>query len=276
MLRLFIGKDPAEVNIFKFPAGESGVSFSWDDSRTRYVDMGLSCKIELKWEGNEDIINLALLTDAIRRKHPSIEINLDIPYFPYARQDRVCNPGESLSVKVIADIINAIDFKRVYVLDPHSDVLGAVLNNLVVLDNFNNVQNATFILQKGNKKVALVSPDAGANKKVMGYAKQKPFPLQVIRADKTRDVATGKITGTVVYSEHLGDTNLLVVDDLADGCGTFIPLADELRKITTGTISLFVSHGIFTKGVDIVASAYDNIFVVNNMSGLTHPKLKQI
>lgn len=277
MLRLFIGKDPAEVKIFKFPAGESGVSFNVPVQKTHLHDgLPFNAQITLKWEGNDDLINLALLVDAIRRKYDTIELNMTIDYFPYARQDRVCNPGESLSVKVIADMINAMNFKRVYVLDPHSDVLGAVLNNMVVLDNKYNVQNATFQLQKGCTEVALVAPDVGAKKKVLEYAKQKPFPLHFIQGDKTRDVATGKITGTVVHSEHLGKVNLLVVDDICDGGGTFIPLANELRKITDGTVSLFVTHGIFTKGIDIVADAYDNIFVVNNMSGLNHPKLKQI
>lgn len=278
MLKLFVGKDPAVVNVFKFPAGESGVSFSVPVQKTRLYDgKPFGADITLNWESNDDLINLALLVDAVRRKYNNeVELSLTIPYFPYARQDRVCNPGESLSVKVIADIINAMGFARVYVIDPHSDVVGAVLNNMVQMDNFNNVQQATFRLTKGGVEVALVSPDAGANKKVMGYAKQKPFPLKVIRADKTRDVSTGKITGTVVYSEHLGNVNLLVVDDICDGGGTFIPLAEELRKITDGTVSLFVTHGIFTKGIDIVVDAYDNVFVVNNMSGLTHPKLKQI
>jgi len=273
MLKLFIGKDPAEVKIFKFPAGESGVSYHWDSSRTRYVDRGLSANINLAWEGNDDLIHLALLVDAIRRNHPHVELNLTMPYFPYARQDRVCNPGESLSVKVIADIINAMGFARVFVLDPHSDVVGAVLNNMVQIDITRSIEDSFLSLPRW--RCALVSPDAGALKKVYGYAKKINIE-KVVRADKNRDVTSGKITGTVVYSEHLGKTNLIVVDDICDGGGTFIPLAQELRKITDGTVSLFVTHGIFTKGIDIVADAYDNVFVVNNMSGLSHPKLKQL
>lgn len=272
MLKLFIGKDPAKVTIFKFPAGESGVSFKWDNLRTR-TEPTLSCKISLKYEGNEDILNLALLVDAVRRQHPQIEINLDMPYFPYARQDRVCNPGESLSVKVIADIINSLHLTRVYVTDPHSDVLGAVLNNMVQVDVSYSIKRAlTTVCKAQNTK--LVSPDAGALKKIYRYAKECGG-VDVVRADKSRDTSTGKITGTVVYSEHLGKTNLLVVDDICDGGGTFVPLAQELRKITDGTVSLFVTHGLFTKGVDIVADVFDNVFVVNNMYG-PHPKLKEI
>lgn len=270
MLKLFIGKDAADVKIFKFPAGESGVSYSWDNSRTR-LETELSGMITLCWEGNEDLIHLALLVDAIRRDYSNICLSLEMPYFCYARQDRVCDKGESLSVKVIAELINSLNFARVYVIDPHSDVLGAVLNNMVVP---NLTSKVAYAVDTIGGRVALVSPDAGANKKVFSYAKALNG-LAVIRADKTRNTATGAITGTTVLSEHLGDVNLLVVDDICDGGYTFIALAVELRKITHGTISLLVSHGIFTKGVDVVANVYDNVFVINNMFG-AHPLIKEI
>lgn len=267
MLSLYLGKSASDVKTFSFPAGESGVSFTSKECpiETKY---GM---ITLKWQGNDDLINLALLVDAVRRQYRNVELTLNIPYFPYARQDRVCNMGESLSVKVVADFINSLNFTRVYVTNPHSDVLGAVLNNMVVPDEYLMVEKC---VQAIGGNVVLVSPDAGANKKVMGYAKALGG-LEVIRADKTRDTATGKITGTVVYSEHLGNKNVLVVDDLLDAGGTFIPLEKELRKITNGRVNLFVSHGIFTKGVDIFEETYDNIFVANNMFG-QHNLIKEI
>lgn len=270
MLSLFINKKQAKVKIFKFPAGESGVSFTCEDAPLHTTIPGM---ITLKWESNDDIINLALLVDAVRREYPNIELSLNIPYFCYARQDRVCNVGESLSVKVIANIINGMNFARVFVTDPHSEVLGAVLNNMVVMDVSQKVKSALTTIYKGSGCV-LVSPDAGALKKIYRYAKECNG-VKVVRADKTRDTATGAITGTVVYSEHLDYQNLLVVDDILDGGGTFIPLAAELRKITTGTVNLLVTHGIFTKGVDIMQGVFDNIFVINNMHG-PHPLIQEI
>lgn len=275
MLSLFIGKDAAEVKIFKFPAGESGVSFTHKNST--YIGGTLAGMITLKWESNEDIINLALLVDAVRREYREIELSLEIPYFPYARQDRVCNKGESLSVKVIANIINSLGFARVYVTDPHSEVLGAVLDNMIEVHTKDAVSVAVALCWNHRTfatSAALVSPDAGALKKTFKYAKYCGG-IPVIRADKVRDVMTGSITGTVVYSEHLGKVDLLVVDDICDGGGTFIPLAAELRKITTGTVNLLVTHGIFTKGVDIMQGVFDNIFVINNMYG-PHSLIQEI
>lgn len=263
MLSLVIGGQHALVKIFKFPAGESGVQFS--TPRPIYGSEKVNAMITLNWESNDDLINLALLVDAIRREH-DVDLTLDIPYFPYARQDRVCNKGESLSVKVIADFINSLNFHTVWLKDPHSDVVGAALNNAKITSIFSSLERAHWAIYKREGSMALVSPDAGASKKVLKYAKELGV-ANVVRADKIRDVATGQIKETVVYSEHLGNTNLLVVDDICDGGGTFIPLAHELRKITTGTVNLFITHGIFTKGVDIFEGVYDAVFVVNNMYG---------
>jgi ribose-phosphate pyrophosphokinase len=268
MLSLYIDKQQAEVNIFKFPAGESGVSFC---TNSIVKDGKVNACITLKWQGNDDIVNLALLVDAVRREY-DVDLSLNIPYFPYARQDRVCNKGESLSLKVITNMVNAMEFSSVYVTDPHSDVLGALLNNMVCMDVVPSLIDAMFKVANGG--VNLVSPDAGANKKVLGYAKRLGG-MPVIRADKTRDTKTGSITGTVVFSEHIGNVPVVVVDDIGDGMGTFIPLAAELRKITNGTVSIFLSHGIFTKSVDILQGVFDNIFVVNNMYG-SHPLITEV
>ena len=70
MLNLYLGKNQAEVKIFKFPAGESGASFT-SPLTGSYVEPLAGC-ITLKWEGNEDLINLALLVDAVRRQHPQV------------------------------------------------------------------------------------------------------------------------------------------------------------------------------------------------------------
>lgn len=267
MLSMFLGKSQADVRIFKFPTGESGVSFKSDEDSLNCLK---GC-ITLRWEGNDDLINLALLVDAVLREYKKAELSLKIPYFPYARQDRVCNAGESLSVKVVADFINSLNFARVFVTNPHSDVLGAVLNNMIVPDEYLKVAECVKLL---GENTILVSPDAGANKRVLGYAKTLGG-LRVIRSDKTRDTKTGYITDTVVYSEHVGECPVLVVDDILDGGGTFIPLAGELRKITNGSVNLLISHGCFTKGVDIFEGVYDNLFVVNNMYG-PHKLIKEI
>lgn len=201
---------------------------------------------------SNSIMELMLIVDALRRMYPSIPLYLKLPYIPYARQDRAMTQGESLAVKVFADIINGLNFRRVEVLDAHSDVALALINNVV------NIPQEKILTKEILGDAILVSPDAGSLKKVSKVA--QTFGNKMVRADKTRSVIDGSITGTVVYSEHVGDQDFLIVDDICDGGRTFIELAKELRKITTGKIKLYVTHGIFSKGFGVFNGVIDEIY----------------
>src|SRR5690349_11711379 len=67
----------------------------------------------------KDIIILMLTVDALRRENAKY-IELFIPYVPFARQDRVMNSGEPLSLRVMANIINSMNLDKVAFFDPHS------------------------------------------------------------------------------------------------------------------------------------------------------------
>lgn len=270
---------PGTMKIVKFPAGETLLQISSLITNARNMISTIEeveVEIELLFESNDDLINLALLVDAVNEwfklENYKPRIVLNIPYFPYARQDRVCNPGESHSMRVIAKIINSLNFSKVKVFDPHSDVVEALINNVVIETPLEALTDILYNQPVGT--VILVSPDAGAHKKVQKLAKS--FGLGIIHSDKERDVATGAITGARVDSPHVGDKNLMIVDDICDGGMTFLNLVPELRKITSGKVFLFVSHGIFSKGLDALGGAFDVIYTRNNMSGLSHPKLKVI
>lgn len=263
MLKLFIHKQEVEIKLSKFPAGESLVSV--EEKTFKLIDREpLHGKITMKFESNEDLINLLLLTDAVRRLYPAIKLALEIFYFPYARQDRVCNKGESLSVKVIADLINSQNYDAVFTMDAHSEVTPALLNNCTNISLSNSAWRLKQIFNPAT--TVLVSPDAGANKKVFQFAKDNGFP-EVVRADKTRDVASGKITGTQVFcnNSELADKDFLILDDILDNGGTFIPLAKELKKYTTGKIYLYVTHGLFNSGVDKFIGIFDKIYTANSL-----------
>ena len=198
---------------------------------------------------NQDgqIIKLCQAVDALRRIKQNLILNLYIPYFPGARQDRVCNLGESLSVKVYADIINSLKFNSVHVFDPHSEVTPALINNVTVHNNYGFINEVLkdIIIEKYLPSIpnnlVLVSPDAGSNKKIFGLSKHFDG-LPIIRADKTRDVKTGEITGTEVFTESLEGKICLMVDDICAGGRTFIELAKKLKEKGASKIYLAVSH----------------------------------
>ncbi len=221
---------------------------------------------------SEAFMQLLLATDALRRAGFR-KISAWLPYFPAARQDRVMVPGEPLSVKVYAQIINAQAYERVLVFDPHSNVTPALLDRVEVTTSFPFVQKV--LQQLDNQSLCLVAPDAGATKKTHKLAQQLGG-MEVVACEKIRDVKTGQLSGFSVFTDDLKGKNCLITDDICDGGGTFLGIVDALRKKGAGQVSLAVSHGIFSQGFEKLAVALDGIFTTDSFRDIDNPGVRQI
>lgn len=206
---------------------------------------------------------LLVATDAVRRMGVQ-ELHLVIPYFPAARQDRVMVAGEPLSVKVYADIINAQGYASVTVFDPHSEVTLALLNKAKVIPNYQFVKQS---LEHINEEVVLISPDGGALKKIYKVA-EFLGGVEVVECSKRRDVKTGQLSGFQVYENDLQGKYCVIVDDICDGGGTFLGLAGALKQKNAGKLSLVVSHGIFSKGYQMLTQTFDTVFTTNSVKDI--------
>lgn len=267
MIQIIQNGSSVPFSIIKFSGGEVQVKlnlYKWPITRYN-VDLCILAHIHT----SDDIMTLLLVTDALRR-HGGSHIRLAMPYVPYGRQDRVCAIGESLSLKVFCDIINSQNYDEVTVWDPHSDVSLALLNRVKCITQSLFVQRIKMI--PGSY---LVAPDAGALKKIGDVS--KATGLRIILANKTRDPVTGVITDVEVHSMKVGMADLLIVDDICDGGRTFIELAKKLRPLTTGKISLYVTHGIFSQGLSVFEGILDEIYCPNVFPGVPdHKLLKRI
>ena len=261
-----------KVDVFTFPGGEVNVTINLDKVPLNPNHLFINARVA----NSNDFIATLLTTDAVRREFGNIKITLFIPYFPYARQDRACNSGEALSVAVIAKMINAMDFHEVIIVDPHSDVTPALINNCIVwdqtviLDLFEKYREDWNLYRKlCNKELTLVSPDAGAEKKILQVAKHFNG-LDIIHASKVRDTSTGRITATKIddswnHFDSMAGMDLLIVDDICDGGMTFIKLAEELQNFSPNSINLYVTHGIFSKGyAPLFEAGISRIFTTNS------------
>lgn len=254
---------PVLYNNLTFPGGEEHIAVILNGIPPH--DFG-KVEIEGSIKSSSEAMRLLLLVDAIRRLGrytPKTELHLTVPYFPYARQDRVCNPGESFSLGVFATIFNdLVKADRVTIHDPHSNVTPAVIKNLVTVDQSTLVYNLMAWWIKGNN-VMLVSPDAGAGKKTEELSKRMGG-IPIIYANKKRDTKTGAILDIELLShESIEDRTLLVVDDICDGGWTFLELAKKLKTGNPRSLNLFVTHGIFSKGLDELNKSYDMIYSTN-------------
>ena len=248
-----LNQEQINFQSFTFSGGEPHIKINPDFDHNQKVT------ITHRLNSFNDLGLLCITVDALRRMEVKI-IDLFIPYFPAARQDRVMIKGESLSVKVYADIINGLQLNKVFVFDAHSEVTPALVNNCEVIPNHTFIKE---VLKVIGENIKLISPDGGALKKIY---KVSEFlgGIDVVECSKSRDVKTGKLSGFKVYEDDLNGIDCLIVDDICDGGGTFVGLAEELKKKNAGKLYLAVSHGIFNKGFEVL-NCFDGIFTTNSV-----------
>ena len=115
--------DGVEVDTGLFPNGESYVSTRFEE----YFYGKAVVRIGIKFEDNNDLINLMFLKRHL--DNHGIRSRLEILYFPYSRMDRM-NNDYAFSLKYVAEFINSLNFYKVTIMEAHSDVTPALLNNV--------------------------------------------------------------------------------------------------------------------------------------------------
>ena len=214
-------------------------------------------------------VELIICANQALRDFGITNIELYVPYFIGGRSDRKFFNGSTNYLKnVICPIINSQGFKKVYVVDPHSDVLEACLTNFQKINNFHLVDDALSYLigEDEDHTIMLVSPDAGALKKIYDVAKH--FRIDnITTASKVRDMKTGNIIRTELPTMNLkGIEHIIIIDDICDGGRTFIELAKVIRQQTDKPIHLVVTHGIFSAGFEELSKHFTRIFTTNSIA----------
>lgn len=240
-----------ESNSFVFSGGEVHI---------KLLGQAEEVFISTRLNSSDDVMRLLLAVDALKRSGCS-SISVLIPYLPYARQDRVMVAGEPLSIKMMCNLINSCGFKRVYVFDAHSEVSLALLDNCELINNHILVQKVL----KDRKDYLLVSPDAGALKKIYKLAEFLNYEKEIVLCNKVRDVSNGRIKQITVDQEDLGGKDCFIIDDICDGGATFIGVAQALKKRNAGSVSLIVSHGIMSRGDAELSAFIDHIYSTDSI-----------
>jgi ribose-phosphate pyrophosphokinase len=274
----FANPETSEIKftVSKFPDGQQSVTI---DEAPAFIQ-GSDVKLYSRLNNFRDLELIICANQALRNMAVST-VSLYVPYFMGARSDRKFSEGSVNYLKqVICPIINAQKFNAVLVLDPHSDVLEACLDNYEKLDNHTVVKHALTDIDNKNgaqERIVLVSPDAGAYKKIFDVA-QKFDITNVVTAMKHRDIKTGKITHTEIpdITKYGEDHKFVIVDDICDGGRTFIELAKEIRKHNTiSDIYLIVTHGIFSAGFEELGKHFTKIYTTNSVSNNIVPIVTQ-
>jgi ribose-phosphate pyrophosphokinase len=255
-----------KYKISRFPDGQQSITLDMVDAD---LPNKITVSITSRFNSFKDLEIIIAANQALREFSYVENVKLNVPYFLGARSDRKFEAGTSNYLKtVICPIINAQNFSRVTVLDPHSDVLEACLNNYHKHNNHRLVKDAlTKIDNKdgAQSRICLVSPDAGAYKKIFDVAKE--FNIDnIVTASKVRDIKTGKILRTEIPTlDQHADLKYVIIDDICDGGRTFIELAKAIKgSRPSAKVYLVVTHGIFSAGFKELSQYFEGIYTTNS------------
>ena len=176
-IKLFdTNRNALEVNFVQFSGGERHVQLGAFENCTQYV-------LRADLRTSNDVFDLLLTADALNQKFEDCELYIEIPYLPYARQDRVCAPGQAFSLKVLAGLFEQIEnVKQMITWDCHSavgtDLTGA--KNVPTQDIIKaNAELSAMIM---DLNTVVICPDKGAVNRTQELvnAFEKDFQLSLI------------------------------------------------------------------------------------------------
>lgn len=202
-----------------------------------------SSPVDIWWEfeSEAELLHLAQLKTLL--DHFNCSSRLHIPYLPYARQDKDISNEATFALHSFMDLLNSLCFEAVTSFDAHSSVSKGIFN-FVNIDPILSIKDA----MNDARPDCVVFPDKGA------MDRYKIVGIENVFAQKTRDQSTGEITGTFI-TESVKGKKCLIIDDLCDGGMTFIKLSQLLIANGAIEVDLYVSHGLFTKGIQVLTDA---------------------
>lgn len=247
-----------EFKHWVFPGGEVGVKFEFNEPQWNSIVI-IDWKVLLAEDWHKEFFIVANAINAIKEKFSdSVFIVLNIPYLPYSRQDRVCTSGEANSLKVFAGMINSLSHDKLTTLDVHNETAYTML-----FDARATNLHQSICAKNLPQYDYLIAPDKGASKKINLHRQVLQSQAGVIVTDKVRK--DGVITYSTEYNFPKG-SKVCVVDDLSDGNGTFVALAKSLNYEDFSVFDLYVTHGLFSKGLDNLRGIYDHVYCKNLMN----------
>lgn len=197
----------------------------------------------------DNIFEILIFADSLRNSDAK-SVNLVVPYFGYARQDRVALPGEPITAKVIANMYQAALIDRIITIDLHTQQIQGFFSCPVInLDTFelfgdyfvkyfneHNIEQSDVVVVAPDHGSALRARDLGSmfdHASIAFIDKRRPAPNKSEVINVVGDVK-GKIC--------------LIVDDMIDTCGTINNAYDALIAHGAKEVMVCATHGVFSSG----------------------------
>ncbi len=232
-----IGIEPAKVNKTVFADGEvllqAGKSVREKDT---YIVQSTSSPV------NEAYMETFILIDALKRASAK-SINVIMPYFGYARQDRKASGRQPITSKLMASMLETAGATRVMTFDLHSPQLQGFFN--IPCDDLRAMPTlAAHISQKGLTDIVVVSPDHGGAARARKLAEILGENIPVAIVDKRRTGANQMEIMAIVGD--VKNKNAIMIDDMIDTGGTIVKGAEAIAKNGAKSVHVVCTHPVFS------------------------------
>jgi len=264
-----------------FPAWEIFIKLIFEDL---FILKSNKTIISIEWiiKNSNDIIELLLIKNALDEKFGFTDYNseLTLKYLPYSRQDRVCSSWESFSIKIFANLINNMKFSKIITFDNHSPISSKLINNIWNYSQLDLFQK--YFKDSIYKFSFLCSPDLGSVNKVSDISKHYNIPQITGRKIRNKDwkiISTEIITNLskTKNEQNIIWKNILIIDDILDWGSTIVKLVEALKEKKAWDISVYITHWIFSKGIDyLIKNGIKHIYTTNSFYQWHHKNISII
>ncbi|MCG7408832.1 ribose-phosphate pyrophosphokinase [Paenibacillus sp. ACRRX] len=189
---------------------------------------------------NEHFVELLVMIDAAKRASART-VNIIVPYYGYARQERKAAPREPISAKMVADVLTTAGASRVITIDLHAPAIQGFFNipvdHLTALDLISEYLSAKRIVNP-----VIVSPDAGRASTAEKLANQldSPFAIMIKKRPAHNESVITHVIGDVE-----GCTPI-IIEDLIDTGTTIVNVVDSLKERGTKDVYVCATHPLFS------------------------------
>lgn len=245
-----LGTEPGKIKISRFKSGEIYVHY---EESIRNCDVFLVQS--MSHPINDHFVELMIMIDAAKRASART-VNVVLPYYGYARQERKSAPREPISAKIVADVLTTVGATRVLTIDLHAPAIQGFfhipVDHLTALDLISDYLKTLNLVNP-----IVVSPDAGragTAEKLANYLNTS-FAIMI----KKRPAHNESVI-THVIGEVEGQTPI-IIEDLIDTGTTIVNVVESLKEQGANDAYVCATHPLFSG---------------NSLGRLNHPSIKQV
>ncbi|MGG2067671.1 MULTISPECIES: ribose-phosphate diphosphokinase [unclassified Bacillus (in: firmicutes)] len=189
---------------------------------------------------NEHIMELLIMIDALKRASAKT-INIVIPYYGYARQDRKARSREPITAKLVANLLETAGATRVITLDLHAPQIQGFFD--IPIDHLMGVPILSdYFEKKGLKDIVIVSPDHGGVTRARKMADRLKAPIAIIDKRRPRP----NVAEVMNIVGNIEGKTAILIDDIIDTAGTITLAANALVENGASEVYACCTHPVLS------------------------------